>query len=383
MNIVHYLPTIRLAEGGVVRAVLDICTLMARRGHLVTLACWDPADVPAAWSAEPDRSPVVVRLDRPGRGGLLPSTALARSDQLLASADVLHLHTPWDLANLQLARQARRRRKPYVVSIHGMLDDWSMAQKALKKRAFLALFARRLLNQASAVHCTAEAERTQASRWFDGARATVVPLVFDLSDFRILPGPYGARSAFPVAASAECKLLFLSRLHPKKGADVFLRAGALLQSRGQSVQLLLAGAGDAPYVAGLKSLARELGVADRTHFLGLVVGQVKVSLFQAADLFILPTSQENFGFVFPEALACRTPVITTKGVDIWPELEASGGAIIVERTPEAIADAAAPILKNALLRQGMGEKGRDWVLSALDNDRVSERFEAMYAGAQG
>ncbi len=383
MNIVHYLPTIRLAEGGVVRAVLDVCTLMARRGHRVTLACWDPADVPAAWAAEPGRSPGVLRLDRPGRGGLLSSTALACSDERLADADVLHLHTPWDLANLQLARQARRRGKPYVISVHGMLDVWSMAQKALKKKLFLALFARRLLNGAAAVHCTAEAERTQASRWFDGVRAVVVPLVFDLSDFRILPGPYAARAAFPVAASADCKLLFLSRLHPKKGAEVFLRAGALLQSRGQHVQLLLAGTGEAAYTAGLKRLAQELGIGERTHFLGLVVGQNKLSLFQAADLFILPTSQENFGFVFPEALACRTPVVTTKGVDIWPELEASGGAVIAERTAEAIADAAAPILKNSPLRQQMGEKGREWVLSALDNDRVSERFEAMYAGSRG
>lgn len=382
MNIVHYLPTIRLAEGGVVRAVLDICSLLARRGHRITLACWDPVDAPPAWSADQARSPRVVTIDRPGRFGLLAKPALARLDPLIAEADVVHLHTPWDPANLQIARLARRRGKPYILSVHGMLDDWSMAQKGLKKRIFLALFARRLLNGAAAVHCTAEAERTQASKCFNGSRAKVVPLVFDLSDFRTLPGPYAARTAFPITSCDDGKLLFLSRLHPKKGAEVFLRAGALLQNRGVHVQLLLAGTGEKEYTAGLKRLSEELGVGERTHFLGLVVGSAKVSLFQAADVFILPTSQENFGFVFPEALACRTPVVTTRGVDIWPELEASGGAVIANRTPEAIADAAEGLLKDPARRREMGERGRDWVLSALDNDRVSERFEAMYAGSR-
>jgi glycosyltransferase involved in cell wall biosynthesis len=382
VNIVHYLPKIRLAEGGVVRAVLDICTLMARRGHRVTLACSDPADVPAAWARDPAGSPQVVKVDPPGSFGRLRPRAMARVEDLLAGADAVHLHTPWDPANLQIARAARRGGTPYILSIHGMLDDWSMAQKALKKRAFLGLFARALLNGAAAVHCTAEAERMQATRWFDGSRAVVVPLVFDLTDFRTLPGPYGARAEFPVTSSEEGKLLFLSRLHPKKGAEIFLRAGALLQGRGIPVQMLLAGPGDGAYVAGLKGLAGELGIADRTHFLGLVVGQNKVSLFQAANLFILPTSQENFGFVFPEAMACRTPVITTKGVDIWPELEASGGAIITERTPEAIAEAASGLLADPVRRREMGEKGREWVFTALDTDRVSTQFESMYARAK-
>jgi glycosyltransferase involved in cell wall biosynthesis len=352
---------------------------MARRGHRVTLACSDPADIPGAWARDQANSHVVVKLDPPGRAGRLVPAALARVDSLTAEADAVHLHTPWDLANLQITR---RRNKPYILSIHGMLDDWSMAQKGLKKRLFLWLFARSLLNGAAAVHCTAEAERTQATRWFDGSRAVVVPLVFDLTDFRTLPGPYGARAEFPVTASEEGKLLFLSRLHPKKGAEIFLRAGAMLQRRGTPVQLILAGPGDGAYIAGLKELAGELGMGDRTHFLGLVVGQNKISLMQSADVFILPTSQENFGFVFPEAMACRTPVVTTRGVDIWPELEASGGAVIAERSPEAIADAAAGLLADPIRRRTMGEKGREWVLSALDTDRVSSQFEAMYAKAK-
>jgi glycosyltransferase involved in cell wall biosynthesis len=385
VNILHYLPTIRLAEGGVVRAVLDVCTLLARRGHGVTLACWDPADAPASWAAPEPKggSPAILRVDRPGRGGLLGRGAQARLAEAIGRADVVHLHTPWDPANLQIARIARRLGKPYILSVHGMLDDWSMAQKALKKRLFMAAFARRLLNGAAAVHCTAEAEKMQAARWFDGSRAVVVPLVFDLSEFRNLPGPELARGAYPAAAGAEPKVLFLSRLHPKKGAEVLLRAGALLRAGGMPVTLLLAGSGEPEYVEGLKRLASELGLAEHAHFLGLVVGPMKVSLFQAADLFILPTSQENFGFVFPESLACRTPVVTTKGVDIWPELIESGGAVICEATPEAIAEGSRPLLADPVRLRSMGERGRAWVLDALDSERVSARFEAMYARAAG
>ena len=123
---------------------------------------------------------------------------------------------------------------------------------------------------------------------------------------------------------------------------------------------------------------RRQGLENEVRFVGPVAGETKRSLFQRADVFALPTHQENFGIVFTESLACETPVITTRGVDIWPELEASGGASIVDRTPEAFADAIAEIVGTEGRSARMGASGRRWVMDYLDVSRITDRFLEVY-----
>lgn len=382
MRIAHYLKRISLAEGGVVRAVLDLCGALAQAGHEVTLITYDPSDVPPEWGEAGARAPRVVTIPPPTiPGGVLGARAKQLAADVIRESDCLHLHAVWTTSNAQLAALARRAGKPYVVSIHGMLDDWSMSQRRAKKTMYLRLFGRRVLESARVVHCTAQFERDQAVKWFPRGSATVIPLVFDLSPFANPPGPEIARGKYSDLAGGAKSLLFLSRLHEKKRPELLLRALRLLLDRGMDVHAFLAGTGEPAYVQSLRSLAGELELDGRAHFLGLVVGPEKVSLYQAADLFVLPTSQENFGFVLPEALACATPAITTKGVDIWPELEESGGAVIVEPDPEPIANAAQELLEDDARRGEMGRKGRDWVFSHLDGARVVSEYERMYEQA--
>ena len=147
-------------------------------------------------------------------------------------------------------------------------------------------------------------------------------------------------------------------------------------------QFLIAGTGDHDYEQSLRVQIQSQSLQDRVRLLGMVRGTEKVSLFQAADLFALPTSQENFGFVLVEALACRAPAITTKGVDIWPELESSGSSLIVEQTPAAFADAIENLLQDPGRVREMGEKGRGWVLGALDPAVVTAQYESLYDDAR-
>lgn len=391
MKVVHYLTRVRLEEGGVVRAVLDLCAAFARAGHEVVLATHDDSDAPSEWKRGAGAHgglPRIVRLDRPSRPmGLYASAQLSPVREALVGADALHLHTPWETSNVQFARLARRARVPYVLSIHGMLDDWSMSQRAPKKKLYLALVGRRLLERAAFVHCTAQAEFDQSKKWYPGGEGRVIPLIFDLTPYRDLPGPEIAKAKFPLAAVDEPKLLFLSRLHEKKGVERLIDAAATLRERGHECALLIAGTGEPAYEQSLRARVREKGLDDRAAFLGLVVGEEKVSLFEAADVFVLPTSQENFGFVAPEAMACRTPVVTTKGVDIWPELAASGGAVIIESPPESCAPELANTLGRMLRDEGglreMGERARAWVLEHLDEARTLRAYEQMYADAMG
>ncbi len=379
MKILHYKPTIRLEEGGVVRAVLDLCTEMANAGHEVTLATGDATDAPAAWKEGEPGYPTL--LHTPPRGSPAKSAELLRA---IADADVVHLHAVWQPDNLALARACHRAGTPYVVSIHGMLDDWTIAQKHAKKRLFLALGGSRFLARAAVVHATAEAERTQATKWIGGAPAEVVPLLFDLSDFADLPGTGPAVARFPQLDRDVPRLLFLSRIHEKKGVDRLLRAAAILRDRGIAFQLLIAGTGDEPYVSRVRALRDQLGLQNHAEFLGFVSGIEKVSLYQASTLFVLPTSQENFGFVYFEALASGCPVVTTKGTDTWPEIEQSGGGIIARGDPEPFADAIAGLLAEG--DAAIAERARcarEWTLEFFQPARIVAAYEALYARAAG
>ncbi len=383
LRIVHDFPRLRTEAGGPVRAVLDLCAAMARRGHRVTLLTLDDAEAPVAWKDAPaEANPRVIVLPASRRpAGMFSRAAIDAAARVLRDADLLHVHGVWQIDNIQLSRLARRMGRPYFISVRGMLDDWSMAQRKPKKLLFLALLGRRWLEIAAAVHLTAQGEMDQAKKWFPRGRGIVIPNLLDLAPFENPPGPDRARARVPILKAGRPVLLFLSRVHYKKGTEHLLRAARLLCDRGTPVSVVIAGSGDPDYVKHLHRLTVELRLTDSVAFVGHIVGEDKVSLYQAADLFVLPTSQENFGFVLIEALACRTPVVTTRGVDIWPELEASGGAVTCDADAESLASGIAPLLGDSQRRHAMGRAGRDWVFSQLNEGRLVERFEAMYEHA--
>lgn len=382
LKITHVSGPIRLELGGVVRAVLDMTLALAQRGHDVVLLTWDKTDVPDDWVPGKPGVPRVVEIQPPSSLGKLSKKAADIVSRTVSSADVVHMHTPWETANATIAKICRKAGTPYIVSIHGMLDDWCMAQRTAKKRIYLALSARKLLEQSHAVHCTAQAELDQSKRWYPKGNGAVIPLLFDLQPYRTLPGPDIAREKFSIDPSTPV-VLFLSRIHIKKGVHHLIDAARLLRDRGMKAQFLIAGTGDSDYEQSLREKIEADNIGDSVRLLGMVKGTEKVSLFEAADVFALPTSQENFGFVLVESLASGTPVITTKHVDIWPELESSGSGTIVPQTPEDFANAIEQTLKDTNKLGQMGQAGRNWVLDALDPETVAKGYESLYLEAAG
>jgi glycosyltransferase involved in cell wall biosynthesis len=247
---------------------------------------------------------------------------------------------------------------------------------------FLSLGGRSLLENAAGVHSTAEGELAQARKWFDG-RGVVVPPIMDLEPYRSLPGPERARATYPfLGAGTRPVVLFLSRLHPKKSPESLLKSAAELRDGGVDATFVLAGPGDETYVRALKERTAELRLDDRVHFVGMVGGADKLSLYQAADLFVLPTQQENFGVVFIEALACGLPVVTTQGVDIWPELKASGAASIIEDAGSQLTPELMRLLPNPGERRSMASKARPWAMEHFDESRTTRQFEKLYEDAR-
>jgi glycosyltransferase involved in cell wall biosynthesis len=382
LRIIHFSPGMKLERGGMVRTILDSCTVLAARGHDVTLVAFNSPDVPSDWNGQ-NAKPRVVWIPPSLTSNFFVSPRAVRIwRDLLADGGVAHLHGAWTASNIQMSRVARQLGVPYIVSIHGMLDDWSMTQRGLKKRLFLFVGGRRYLRLAARLHYTAVAEREQAERKVPGSTGAVLPCLVDLSPFQSLPGREPARAAFAALSGEDPKLLFLSRLHEKKGVHFLIEAAALLRQKGRRFKLLLAGTGSPAYENQLREQTQRLQLEDTVSFLGLVKGVEKISLYQSADLFVLPTQQENFGLVLIEALAAGTPVLTTRGTDIWQDIAAAGGTI-AEYTPAAICAALDKLLEDRASLAAMGQRGREWVMQNLNTEKLAGDYERLYAEVIG
>ncbi len=213
---------------------------------------------------------------------------------------------------------------PYVVFPHGMLDPWFRRTAPLKhvaKQASWWWAEGPLLAGARAVLFTSEEEQRRAEGAFRPyrLRGTVVnygaadiggDMALQVAAFRTLVPELGERPF----------LLFLGRLHPKKGCDLLLAAFASVASQHPTIDLVIAGPDQIGLAATLRTTAARLGIASRVHLPGMLTGASKIGALRAATAFVLPSHQENFGIAAVEALAAGTPVLVSDQVGIWREL---------------------------------------------------------------
>jgi glycosyltransferase involved in cell wall biosynthesis len=234
------------------------------------------------------------------------------------------------------ARRVLAGRKPYVIFAHGMLDPYFMRRyplKHLKKLAYWMVSERRNLNRAQAVCFTSEEEKRIAARGFPfrNFRGVVVP-------YGTL-GPEGEPAALKAAFLARFPalagrpyLLFLGRIHPKKGCDLLVEGFA--QSAPEDFLLVMAGPDQTGMRPELEALATRLGVADRIHWTGMLSGEAKWGAFYGAEAFILPSHQENFGIAVADALACGAIPLISDKVNIAPDVKADGAGLVEADTLE-------------------------------------------------
>jgi len=373
MQILHYCARLNLEDGGVVRAVLDLTTALSPQINSITLMSTSGTDWPLAESG--------VQIVQTGNFDKRPMRFSAKRLRLLSEhieqADILHLHTAWEPANPQLANIALKVGTPYVISVHGMLDDWVMKTSTLKKKLFLALGGRTMFTKAASIHCTAQAEATQVRKRIKKANIDVVPLVFNPSQYLHPPSTSDPDKHWPSFDRTKPIILFLSRIHPKKGIERLIEAASNLKGS-HDVQFIIAGSGEQKYETILKEKTLALGLESTVHFVGYVEGDRKTSLYRLADMFVLPTKQENFGIVFTEAMGCGLPVITTKGVDIWPELKDSNGALIIQDNADATTKAIQTLLDNPSQRIAMGHSAQQWVDQHFSGNTVACQYIDMY-----
>lgn len=336
MRILHAIATVDPATGGPIEGVRQISRINESYGHEVELLTLDAPD--NRWLAG---FPHPVHALGPGR------TAYGYSPRLVPwlrenarRYDCVVINGIWGYNCWGVWRGLRGLGVPHYVYVHGMLDPWFKYRypvKHLKKWLFWPWAVYPVLREAQAVLFTCPEERDLARRSF---------WLYDCNEIVVqygtpgLPDPGRDYASIFLdlhpAARGRRRLVFLGRVHPKKGADLLFHALARLQAAGQWDSrrhcVVMAGPCDGAYAAQLQRLAARLGVADSLVWTGMLLGEAKWGALQCAEAFVLPSHQENFGIAVAEALSAGVPVLISRAVNIWREIVEAGAGFAEDDT---------------------------------------------------
>ncbi len=285
--------------------------------------------------------------------------------------DLVHNHGLWLYPSWAAFQWSQRHHIPRVVSPHGMLEPWAMSHKAWKKRLAWNLYQRRDLESAAVLHATAEQEAESFRQLGLRPPIAIIPNGTDLPEWRDLAYPKGTPR----------KMLFLSRIHQKKGLLELVQAWQIVKPTGW--KMIIAGPDEGGHQKIVEAAIQQAGLQDAFTFTGSVYGDEKEALYRSAEVFVLPTFSENFGLVVAEALACGVPVITTKGAP-WQGLHTHrcGWWIDIGVEPLVAALREATTLPPNALRD-MGQRGRVYVEQNFGWPGIAEQMLSVYRWVLG
>lgn len=380
LKILHVIPAISARYGGPSTVVRNMASALAEREGLRVEVASTDAGLSAAERAEESAAfPVTLRLFRHTVSERWKySRGLGRwlADKVVGF-DLVHLHGVWSYATLAACRAAARADVPVLLRPCGMMSDYTFSRSSGLKAVYWRFVERPNLKSVAAFHATSVAEAEEIRRLGFTAPTEVIPNGVDPSAWteprlpERLPEACG-RPGSPV-------ILFLSRLHPKKGVvDLLLPAFRRVASE---ASLAIAGGpdGHSPwYASDVEATVDRLGLCDRTTFLGAVAGRARWSAFDGAAVFVLPSRSENFGVVVAEAMARGIPVVVTEGVQAADHVRAAGAGYVVPLDVDALADAMSRLLAAPQTRRTMGEAGREYARRTFAWGSITDRIEQLY-----
>lgn len=365
MKVVHVIASIDPKNGGLQAVVVRLASAQSSRGLEVHIVSYGGPAVETLVRQIGEKIPHFGKVTL----HLLPDpdmmeTLVCRNGRrvlkgILKGTSFVHIHGVWEPFLIYASKLARRAGIPYCVCPAGMLDHWSLAQKSWKKRLAMRLCYRRMLNEAAFLHVLNVDEVAAIRPLRLRSPKLIIPNGVFVEEFTPLP----ARGRFLERlqlAPGRRYILFISRLHFKKGADVLAMAFAAICDMFPDVDLVMAGPDDGAKQDFL-GLVAKFRIDHRVHMIGPIYGDAKIEAIVDACCFCLPSRQEGFSMSITEALACGTPVVISDQCH-FPEVAAVEAGLVVRVDPVEVAKALAMMLGDDDHARYMGSNGRSLVM---------------------
>jgi glycosyltransferase involved in cell wall biosynthesis len=384
VKVLHVIPSVAVSRGGASQAVLQLLPALQTQGVVVELVTTN--DDSAGLLAVPlweqiDYQGIPTRFFPRFSPNLSAVREFAFSADLttwlwrhIAEYDLVHVHALFSYASTAAMAIARMQRVPYLNQPHGLLCQWSLQQGALKKRLYLQTIERANLNHSRGLQLTTEMERREVQALGLQVPTEVVPLGLDLAS--VIPQARQRLRSQLNLPDGEPIILFLSRLHPKKGLDYLITA--LGQLKSQPFTFVIAGNGAPSYEQEITQWIEQAGIQDRTRRLGFVTGELKELLLQAADIFALTSYSENFGVVVLEAMAAGLAIVLTPGVALAEMVQQQQLGYVPNLTVAEISDALGSCLQHLDQARGIGQRARQFIIEHYTWDSIAKQMIQSY-----
>ena len=282
--------------------------------------------------------------------------------------ELIQIQSMWDLPYHKVMVEARRLGIPYVVTPRGMLEPWSLSQKKWKKILAWWLYQRQDVQKSACIFTTAKMEAEHVSELGITTCKAVIPNGIETDGYPCKSSIEGVKK----------QVLFLSRVHVKKGIELLFEAWKRLHSDYADWQLFVIGNGEAEYIHSLENRVESLGVKDSIKILPPVFGEAKIKVYQESALFCLPSFSENFGMVIAEAMSCGTPVITTTNCP-WNILNETNTGWCIDLSVDNLEHALREGMRmdaNALY--DMGQRASKLIFDNFDYRSVTRKTLRLY-----
>ncbi len=379
LNVLHVVPSMSPSWGGPAIVASELTSELVRRGVICEIVTAHGHRVGTGQVPTPGVPITSFATELPARFWTGYSREMTRFMRArTGSFDLIHVHEIWHYPAFAAFYAARRHKLPYVVTIHGELSDWGLRQKALKKRLYRLCELDRRLNEAGSLHAITSTEKEQILKLGYKAPVLIAPNGINPSIFEALPSPARFLQRFP-ALKGKRVVLFLGRLHLKKGLDILARSFSMIARQFEDAILLVAGPDKFGTRENMESILRSNGLLGRAVFTGLLTGEDKLAAMNYADLFVLPSHSDVLGIAVMEAMAARLPVIITSGCE-FPEVSERAAGLVVEADDASVAVAISRLLADENLRKRMGQQGNKLVNERYTWQATADTIVGLYTG---
>jgi len=381
VKILHVIPAVAVRYGGPSQAVKEMCHALMQRGVEIELATTNAnlnsnLDVPLGEKILYREIPTFF-FPRTLKTEYKFSWSLNRwLKKNVKNYDLLHIHSIFCYPTAVAAHYANRVKIPYIIRPAGMLDRWPMKQKKIRKTLYLNWIEKKSLRGAAAIHYTSEKEKLASERFRFLSPGVVIPLGVhvDSKYGKIEKGSF--RKKYPVCQDKKL-VVFLSRLDPKKGLHFLIQAFSKILRIQDDVILVIAGQGEPNYDTFVRKEA-ETNLNKKVIFTGFLDDEEKYVLFKDADIFVLPSYQENFGLAVAEAMGAGLPVVVSGQVGISPDIEKYGAGIIIKCSADSLAEGIEKLIRDPSLCQQMGQRGQQLVRERFSWDKAADQLVNLY-----